>query len=42
MFPIRFMASCGYQRSAILDNNLAWSIDPKAFLKSMSGLSRGR
>ena len=35
MFSIRLMASCGYPRSAIIDNNQAWSIEPNAFLKSM-------
>ena len=35
MLPIRFIASCGYPRSAIIDINLAWPIEPNAFLKSM-------
>ena len=35
MFPIRFMASCGYPRSSIMARSLAWSMEPKAFLKSM-------
>ena len=35
MFPIRFMASFGYPRSFIMARSLAWSIEPKAFLKSM-------
>jgi hypothetical protein len=32
---MRFMASVGYPRSFIIVKSLAWSMDPKAFLKSM-------
>jgi hypothetical protein len=35
MLPIRLMASCGYPRSFIMANSLAWPMDPNAFLKSM-------
>ena len=35
MFPMRFMESAGYPRSFIMTKNLAWSIEPKAFLKSI-------
>ena len=35
MFPIKVTASSGYPRSFIMANNLAWSREPKAFLKSM-------
>ena len=35
MFPMRLMASVGYPRSFIITKSLAWSVEPKAFLKSM-------
>jgi len=35
IFPISSTASLGYPRSSIMASSLAWSIDPKAFLKSM-------
>ena len=35
MFPMRCMASDGYPRSFIIARSLAWSIEPKAFLKSV-------
>ena len=35
MFPIKLIASCGYPKSTIIDNNIAWSIEPNAFLKYM-------
>jgi hypothetical protein len=35
MLPIKFMASCGYLRSAMMASSRAWLIDPNAFLKSM-------
>ena len=35
MFPMRFMESVGYPRSFIMAKSLAWSMEPKAFLKSM-------
>ena len=35
MFPTRFMESMGYPRSCIMPKNIAWSMEPKAFLKSM-------
>ena len=35
MFPMRFMESVGYPKSFIMAKSLAWSIEPKAFLKSM-------
>jgi hypothetical protein len=35
MFPIRFMTSFGYPRSFIMARSLAWSMEPKAFLKFM-------
>ena len=35
MFPMRFMESVGYPKSFIIAKSLAWSIEPKAFLKSM-------
>ena len=35
ILPIRFMASSGYPRSFIIARSLAWSMEPKAFLKSM-------
>jgi hypothetical protein len=35
MLPIRLMASCGYPRSAIMTNSLAWSVEPNAFFKSI-------
>ena len=35
MFPIRVTASSGYPRSFVMANSLAWSREPKAFLKSM-------
>ena len=34
ILPVRVTASSGYPRSFIMAINLAWSIDPKAFLKS--------
>ena len=35
MFPIRVTASSGYPRSFVIANSLAWSREPKAFLKLM-------
>jgi hypothetical protein len=35
MFPMRFIASVGYPISFITAKSLAWSMEPKAFLKSM-------
>jgi hypothetical protein len=35
MFPIRATASSGYPKSFVMANNLAWSREPKAFLKSI-------
>ena len=33
ILPVKITASTGYPRAFIMANNLAWSIDPKAFLK---------
>jgi hypothetical protein len=35
IFLMRFMESTGYPRSFIMAKNLVWSMEPKAFLKSM-------
>ena len=35
IFPMRFIASIEYPRSFIMARSLAWSIEPKAFLKSI-------
>ena len=35
MFSIKFMASFGYPKSIIMARSLAWSIEPKIFLKSI-------
>jgi hypothetical protein len=35
MFPMRFMESLGYPKSFIMAKSLAWSMESKAFLKSM-------
>ena len=35
MFPIRITASSGYPKFLVIASSLAWSRDPKAFLKSM-------
>ncbi len=35
MLPIKFITSFGYPRSFIMARSLAWSMDPKVFLKSM-------
>ena len=35
MFPRRFMASVAYPKSFIMAKSLAWSIEPKAFFKSI-------
>ena len=35
MFPMRFMESLGYPKSFIIAKSLAWSMEPKAFLKLM-------
>ena len=35
MFHMRFMKSVRYPRSFIMVKSLAWSMEPKAFLKSM-------
>jgi hypothetical protein len=35
IFPIISIASSGYPRSSIIVSSLAWSMDPKAFLKFM-------
>ena len=35
IFPIRLVALVGYPRSFIMARSLAWSIEPKVFLKSM-------
>ena len=35
MLPTRLMTSVGYTRSFIVAKSLAWSMEPKAFLKSM-------
>ena len=35
MFPTISTASVGKPRSSIMASNLAWSMDPKAFLKSI-------
>ena len=35
MFPIKVTASSGYPRSFVIANSLAWSREPKAFLKSI-------
>lgn len=36
MEPINVMASCGNPKSNIIARSLAWSMDPKAFVKSMN------
>ena len=35
MFPIRDTTSFGYPKSLVIANSLAWSREPKAFLKSI-------
>ena len=35
MFPMRCMESVGYPRSFIMTKSLAWSMEPKAFLRSI-------
>ena len=35
MFPMRCMESVGYHGSFIMAKSLAWSMKPKAFLKSI-------
>ena len=35
MFSIKDTASSGYPKSLVMANNLAWSREPKAFLKSI-------
>ena len=35
IFSMRLMESVGYLRSFIMARSLAWSMEPKAFLKSM-------
>ena len=35
MLPISLIASSGYPKSTIMASNVAWSMDPKALVKSI-------
>ena len=35
IFPMSFIESFGYLISFMMDKSLAWSMEPKAFLKSL-------
>ena len=35
IFPMRLIESLGYPKSVIMARSRAWSMEPKAFLKSM-------